>query len=145
MGMKPRINYWAILVAALAYFFLGGIWFTLLTEQWLRGLGTTKEEIMARAGSSSSPVPYITSFVCNLLIAYVLWWVINATGRSTAARGVQIGVLMWLGFIATILLTEYAFEARPHSLFAINAGYPLIGMIVMGAILGAWPGKVAAQ
>src|SRR5436190_19818611 len=100
---------------------------------------------MALYRSNSTPVPYITSFVCNLLVAYVLWWVINATGRSTAARGVQIGVLMWLGFIATILLTEYAFEARPHSLFAINAGYPLLGLVIMGGILGAWPSKAAAQ
>jgi len=145
LPMKPRINYWAIVVAALAYFFLGGVWYTLLTEQWLRALGTTKEEIMARAGGSDSPVPYITSFLCNLLVAYVLWWVINATGRSSAMRGMHIGLLMWLGFVATTLLTEYSFEVRPHSLFAINAGYPLIGMVIMGAILGAWPAKSVPQ
>ncbi len=141
--MKPRVHYWAILVAALAHFMLGALWFTALSAPWLRGLGTTKEEMMAKAGGGPSPLPYITAFVCNLLMAYVLWWVINATGRATLARGIRIGLLMWLGFVATTFLTEYSFELRPHSLYVINAGYALVGFVIMGAIIGAWPRKPA--
>jgi hypothetical protein len=30
------------------------------------------------------------------------------------------------------------YEMRSHTLFAINNFYPLAGMVLMGAILGAW-------
>jgi hypothetical protein len=33
-------------------------------------------------------------------------------------------------------VTEYAFEARPLSLLAVNAGYSLIRLTSMGAIVG---------
>jgi hypothetical protein len=39
------------------------------------------------------------------------------------------------------LSTEYIFEIRPISLLAINGGFWLLGMILMGAIVGAWKKK----
>ena len=40
--------------------------------------------------------------------------------------------------MASTLATEYAFEARSLSFFAINIAYPLVGMIIMRVVLGAW-------
>jgi hypothetical protein len=33
------------------------------------------------------------------------------------------------------------FEVRPFSLLAVNAGFWLLGMMLMGAIVGAWKKK----
>jgi hypothetical protein len=33
------------------------------------------------------------------------------------------------------------FEVRPYRLFAVNTGFWLLGMMVMGAIVGAWKKK----
>jgi hypothetical protein len=49
--------------------------------------------------------------------------------------------MLWLGFVVTTYATEYIFEVRPLSLFAINTGFWLLGMILMGAIVGGWKKK----
>ena len=43
------------------------------------------------------------------------------------------------------MATEFAFEGRTPRAFAIIAGDPLAGMLVMGAILGAWQKRSVAQ
>jgi hypothetical protein len=67
--------------------------------------------------------------------------VTQLTGPQTAWRGIKIAALLWLGFELTSFSTEYVFEVRPWSLLGINAGYWLFGMMLMGAIVGAWKKK----
>ena len=67
-----------------------------------------------------------------------LGWLILATGPQTAARGVMIALAVWAGFIASAFATEYVFEGRSLQIFAINTGYPLVGLLIMGIVLGAW-------
>ena len=50
----------------------------------------------------------------------------------------MIGALLCAGLVAAAMATEYAFETRSLQIFAITAGYPLLGGLVMGAIIGAW-------
>jgi len=59
-------------------------------------------------------------------------------------HGAMTAFVMWMGFVATVLLTNYSFEQRPFSLFAINGGAALVGMLISGAIVGAWKGKSKA-
>ena len=137
-----RHNPAAIAVATLVYFFLGGAWFTLFMNPWLAGIGRTMEELKA------SGVPpwlgYVVALVMTSILAIVLSWLIQATGPQTAVRGLKIAALLWLGFVFTTWATEYAFEARSLSILAVNTGYPLIGMLLMGLVLGGWRAKTRA-
>lgn len=67
--------------------------------------------------------------------------VTQLTGPQTALRGIKVGVLLWAGFVLTSWSTEYVFEVRPLSLLGINAGFWLLGMALMGAIVGGWKKK----
>jgi hypothetical protein len=78
------------------------------------------------------------TLIANLALAYVLGWSILATGPQNVIRGLQVAAILWLGLIASAFATEYVFEARSVQIFAINAGYPLVGMLLMGIVLGAW-------
>jgi hypothetical protein len=49
-----------------------------------------------------------------------------------------MGGLLWLGFTGTTMATEFVFEGRTLAAYGIAAGYPLAGMLIMGAILGRW-------
>jgi hypothetical protein len=64
--------------------------------------------------------------------------VTQLTGPQTALRGMRAGALLWLGFVVTTWATEYAFEVRTYKIFAINTGFWLFGMVIMGAIVGGW-------
>ncbi len=139
---QPRVrqNYLAIVIAAIACFLLEAGWYSYFMQPWLDGIGRTREWLMSAAGYNPA-LQYGTALVCAALIATAISCVTQLTGPQTALRGIRVAVLLWFGFVFTTWATEYVFEVRPLSLFAINAGFWLVGMIVMGAIVGAWKKK----
>lgn len=71
-------------------------------------------------------------------MAYVLAWLILHTGQQTVIGGMRVGTIAWLGFIAAVIGPMYVFQAFSLQFFAITAGYPLVALLIMGAILGRW-------
>ncbi len=97
----------------------------------------------AQARSMNVALPYVITFILNLLISYVLAQLCLWRNANTAGRGAAIGVLLWVGIVAPITYTTHMYEMRPKELFAINEFYPLVGLCLMGAILGVWTKKPA--
>jgi len=135
-----RTNYLAVIVCAVVYWLIGGVWFgVIFGRQWM-----TLEKLSEEQAKGMNPtVPYIVSFVLGLLIAFVLAQLCAWRNATTAARGASLGVLLWLGIVAPVTYTTNMYEMRPTNLFLINEGYVLVGFLVMGAILGAWTKKSA--
>lgn len=133
-----KTNYAAVLVSAVAYWLLGAVWYGFLfSKPWM-----ALEHLSAEQAASMNPVlPYVITFVLNLLIAFVLAQICSWRNANTAARGALVGVLMWIGFIGPVTYTTYMYEMRPKQLFAINELYSLVGLLLMGLILGAWTKK----
>jgi hypothetical protein len=135
-----KTNYPAVVVAAVVYWFMGALWFgVLFAKPWMALERMTEEQ----ARSANPVLPYVISFLLNVLIAYVLAQLCLWRNATTAARGAALGILLWIGFVGPITYTTYMYELRPWQLFAINQFYPLAGLCVMGAILGAWTKKAA--
>ena len=133
-----KTNYAAVFVAAVAYWLLGAVWYgVLFSKPWM-----ALENITMEQAKSLNPVlPYVITFVLNILIAYSLAQICIWRNADTIGRGASVGVLLWIGFIGPITYTTYMYEMRPKELFAINQFYPLAGMVLMGAIIGAWTKK----
>jgi hypothetical protein len=135
-----KTNYLAVVVCAVVYWLLGGLWYGLLfSKRWMALENMTE----AQAQGMNVALPYIITFILNLLIAYVLAQLCLWRNANTLGRGAAIGVLLWVGIVAPITYTTYMYEMRPKELFAINEFYPLVGLCLMGAILGAWTKKTA--
>ena len=130
-----KTNYPAVVVCAVVYWLAGGLWYGLLfSQRWM-----TLENMTVEQGKSmATALPYIITFVLNLLIAYALAQLCLWRNANNAGRGAAIGLLVWIGIVAPITYTTHMYEMRPLELFAINEFYPLIGLVLMGAILGAW-------
>jgi hypothetical protein len=133
-----EVNYLAILVAALAAFVLGAIWYSpvLFGRLWLKAQGWGPErmdEMRHDVGRS-----YGISFVCYLVMASVLAMLFSFAGFLGAVDGLWLGFLCWLGFAATIGLTRHLFSDKPISLYLIDAAYQLAYLLAMGAIIGMW-------
>jgi hypothetical protein len=137
--MKP--NYIAVVVAAVVYWLLGAVWYAVLfSKPWM-----ALEHMSPEQAASMNPVlPYVITLVLNLVIAFVLAQICAWRNANTAARGAALGILIWIGFIGPVTYTTYMYEMRPLQLFAINQFYPLVGLALMGAILGAWTKKTPA-
>ena len=138
-----KTNYLAVVVAAIAYWLLGAVWFAVIfTKPWMQLEHIPPEQVAAMKGAASA-FPYIMSFVLNLIIAFVLAQLCAWRNATTAARGASLGVLLWIGIVGPITYTTSMYEMRPLNLFLINEGYVLVGLFLMGAILGAWTKKSA--
>lgn len=137
-----KTNYWAVLVSAVLYWLLGGLWYDVIFSNQWKAL-ERMSDAMANSANRIETWPFILTFLLNLLIAFVLAQVCIWRNANTASRGAAIGVLLWIGIVGPITFTTYMFELRPKELFAINEFYPLVGLCLMGAILGAWKKKAA--
>jgi hypothetical protein len=135
-----KTNYAAVFIAALAYWLLCAVWYgVLFSKPWM-----ALEKMTLEQAQSMNPVlPYVITFVLNLLIAYALAQICIWRNANTVGRGASVGVLLWIGFVGPITFTTYMYEMRPKELFAINQFYPLAGLVLMGAVIGAWTKKSA--
>ncbi|HEV2088903.1 MAG TPA: DUF1761 domain-containing protein [Cryptosporangiaceae bacterium] len=126
------VNYWAVLVAAVVGFAIGGAWYSpmLFAKPWMRLSGSEPQ-------AGESPVgPLAVAFVSALVAVFVLALFV---GRDAGVGvGALAGLLAGLGLGGTGFAMNYAFEKRPLGLLAINAGYWTVMLTVAGAILGAW-------
>lgn len=131
------INYLAIAGAAVACFILEIIWFGYFMRPWMNGLGECSGWYATK--THIHPVfQFSVAFISQLVIATGVSFVTQLTGAQTTLRGMGTGASLWFAFVLTIWATEYAFELRPMSQLGINGGFWLLGMVAMGAIVGAW-------
>ena len=76
------------------------------------------------------------SLLLSLFAAFNLDMFIGA--EATTGFGTMAGFLAGLGWVATFLGIIYLFEMKSLAAFLINAGYCIVALTTMGAILGAW-------
>jgi ABC-type thiamin/hydroxymethylpyrimidine transport system permease subunit len=134
-----KLNWVAILVAAIASFLFEALWYSIFLNEWLNGIGRTREWLMANGVPLA--LQYGVAILCAVVAATILSIIIQASGADTARRGIICGALVWLGFVATSWATEYIFEVRTLQIYAINAGFWLFDLMLVGAIVGAWKKK----
>jgi len=134
----PHVNYLAVLVAAIATFLLGGLWYSplLFAKAWVKAHGYTVERVKEMQKGAGKA--YGGSVVAYLVMAFVLAVLLSYCGASSWQEGAWIGFLCWLGFAATIGFTANLFSEKSLTTYLIDAGYQLVYLILMGVILAIW-------
>ena len=140
----PEVTHWLpgsllpTFVAALAAFMLGALWYSpvLFAKAWVAAHGYTEADVAAM--QKKAPKAYGISFLCFLLMAHVMAWLIHLTGATGWMYGLHLGLLCWTGFALTLGLTAHVYSNKKLATFLIDAGYQLVYLLMMGAILGAW-------
>jgi hypothetical protein len=129
-----QLNPWAIFVAAVAAFLIGGVWYSpiLFSRVWARAAGLSEEELQRGNMAKIFGLSFLLILVMAVNLAAFL------SGPSNALWGMTAGALAGIGWVAASLGVLYLFEHRPLSLFLVNAGYLAVTFVVMGGILGAW-------
>jgi Protein of unknown function (DUF1761) len=128
--------------AALIPFLLGIVWYTwLFGRQWERAHGYDDPARMELL-RTSAPRNYLVSLVTYLVMALVLRFLLYRLAATDAGSAIRLAAICWLGFAATIGLTTVLFALQPLSLWAIDAGFQLVYMILMALVLRP---RVASQ
>lgn len=127
------INWLSIIAAGVSAFLIGGVWYgPLFGRTWMKEFGFTEEDLKQR----NIPKTFGLSLVLALFAAINLDMFIGA--EASLSFGAMAGLLAGIGWVATFMGIIYLFEMRSLAAFLINAGYCVIALTTMGAILGAW-------
>jgi hypothetical protein len=126
------VNWLAVIVAALAAFPLGMLWYgPLFQRAWLAATGVTREQ-----GRGANPLRlYGTTLLLNLIACTSLAMFI---GAGDWRFGLFAGFMTGATFVAMALGVCYLFEFRTLRHWLINAGYQTLFFSIAGLILGAW-------
>jgi|SRR5512133_2735429 hypothetical protein len=129
-----QINYLAVLVAAISFFAIGGLWYSplLFSEIWMKEANLSREYLRKANVGLVFGVSFVLSFIISFNLAAFL-------GIDAGFKwGITAGALAAIGWVAASLGILYLFERRSFKLFLINAGYFTIAFMVAGGIIGAW-------
>lgn len=128
---------------------IGALWYgPIFGKQWMALVGTTEENIRS-TGQNELMKTYGISFVSALVMAFMLAYFVDIllqikfgqippTALDLVFTGTQTAFFIWLGFTASTMLTNGLYEDKPLKLWAINAGYWLISLLTMGAVIALW-------
>lgn len=134
--MDIAVNYLAVIAAAVAAFAVGAVWHSPVGfgAYWMKLMGFTEKDMHKMPLSPMQAM--VGGFFATLITAYVFAVLISLTGAGTPQTAVQLGLWLWLGFLAPTLANAWLWEGRPLKLFAFNAAYALVSVVVMAVILG---------
>lgn len=133
------IRWLAVVVAALATFFLGAVWYTaLFGRKWVALNGYTEEQVKQMQARRPPPVFFGVMLGAYFLLAIVIAVLVTSFGVQTAGGGAMLGLMLWLGPAAAIAVTSYIANDKPLGVYLIDGSYQLVFLVMMGAILGGW-------
>jgi len=123
----PDVNLLAVLVTAVAMLVIGGVYYGLLGSH-LTHVGE------ARPGWQ---VP-VVELLRGLVLASVVAGLAAYAGIGTAAGGLVLGLVLWVGF-PVVLWTGAVFHERvPVRQALVHAGDWLAKLLVAGVIVAVW-------
>ncbi len=133
---EADINYMAVVVGAVISMVLGYVWYSpvLFAKAWTKEMGKSEKELKESANATS----YLIMFVASLVLAYVLAHFVDYTNSATTSAGAVTGFWLWLGFMATVGVSQTLFHGKTWKLFCIDYGYHLVEMLIIGAVLAVW-------
>lgn len=132
------VNFLAVGLATVLTFGLGALWYSplLFAKAWMAGHDYSAADIKAmQAGMGPN---YAISFVCWFVMAGMLAMIAPHFGDGPDTI-FAVGLHMWLGFSATVGLTNNRFSNKPLSVWLIDAGYQIASIAIMSVVLGLWP------
>ena len=132
--MHPeQVNWIAVIVAAVAHQAVGFVWYgVLFAKTWQNAVGRSEADV--RAGATQA---FIVASIGALVMAAAFALLFTLSTDRSITNGIIWGAVLGVGFVAASAAINGAYEDRRPIVTALFAGYEIVALIVMGAILGA--------
>jgi hypothetical protein len=137
-ALLADLNWLAVVVAALVYFVLGGLWYMprVFGDVWTRAIGwePTDED---QPGPAMYLAPLATCVVATVAVALVA----AAVGAASVADGIVLGLVVGVGVAGAVLFTAGYFDPHKRSpvmWFAVTGGYNAVGLLIAAIIVSVW-------
>jgi hypothetical protein len=130
-------------LAAVAAWLFGGVYYSATSKFWIPAQGKTMEQCQAEMAAKSSVekfAPFILVFVAEIVIGWALYGVLVHMNAFTLRGGLISAALIWFGFVMTTMSVNNAFAGRKVALTVIDGIAWLGAFLIIGAIVG-WMGR----
>lgn len=133
------LNWLAVVVAAVAYFLLGGIWYAppVMGNAWMKASGVD----MTEGEDGPGPVIFMAPLLGYLVAATATAMLAKATGSDTLSEGLVLGLIVGVGYAVVMVGVVAVFEANKPSSSTwavITATYNLLGLLITAVIVSVW-------
>ena len=123
----PDVNVLAVLLTGVAMLVIGGVYYGLLGSR-LAPVGEPRP---------GWQVPLV-ELARGLALAAVLAGIATYAGIGTAAGGVALGLVLWVGFPVVLWSGAVFHERVPVRRAVVHAGDWLVKLLVAGTIVAVW-------
>ena len=133
------MNYWAILVSAIASMIIGSIWYgPLFGKKFMEAMGMNEWSAEKKAEMTKNMwISYAGQFVLSLIMFFVLSWYITTSIHTGIVGGMANAFGLWLGFVVPLAAGNVLWGGK-KILFWLSIGNMLVTLLVAGAIIGGW-------
>ena len=125
----------AVLVAAIAGFAVGAVWYMSLAKPWMKAAGIPVDE-NGKPANGTDPKPFVISAICMILVAGMMRHIFAMAGIDSPGGGLVAGLGVGAFFITPWVAMNYAYAMRPTKLTLLDGGYSILGPGVIGLVLG---------
>jgi len=133
------VNYFAVIVALVAFTVLGMLWYgPLFGKKWMKLVGLSASDMDTPEAKKSSVIGYISSLASSFVSMLALAIILNLLGIDNALGGLIAGALLSFAFIAMTQVGEAAWLNNPAQLVLLNSMYRILGFAAAGSIIGAF-------
>jgi hypothetical protein len=131
------INWLAVLVAAVAYFMLGAIWYSkaLFAPRWAKLVGLDMNSDSNKKGLGAM---MMGSFMLIVVTCVALALLVVRMDLFVFTSALKLGLITGLCFATTAVSISFIYEKRPMALYFIDCGYHLVGHLAAAIILVMW-------
>ena len=138
MHFDVTVNFWAVLVSAIASMVVGSVWYgPLFGKVFIKAMGMDQWSPDKQAEMKKGMMlSYLWQFVASLVMFYVFAWLMGALGAVSVMGGIQAAFWVWLGFIVPMKFGDALWGGK-MTLFWIGIGNSLVTLLAAGAIIGA--------
>ncbi|MDC0737773.1 DUF1761 domain-containing protein [Cognatishimia sp. SS12] len=123
-----------VIVAAVAAFAFGAVWYMSLAKPWMTAAEIEVGED-GRPANSDDKVPYLISMVCLIIVAGMMRHIFALAGIEGVGKGLVAGLGIGLFLATPWIATNYSFAGKSRKLILIDGGYATFGCTVMGIVL----------
>jgi hypothetical protein len=133
-----HVNHLAVVVAAVAVFVLGWLWYSplLFLKPWLRLRGM--DPVAAMAGAKMPAGKLLVELARCLVLAYVIACLVALLSPGSWMGAVRLGLFLWIGFPVILLTGSVLWDDVPWKLAAIHAGDWLVKLLVIPIVVTVW-------
>ncbi len=131
-----RMNYLAIVVAALAAFVVSSAWYAVFGE-----IVSAARAAQGTAAAEMTRPPVwkmLIEFVRSLVVAAVISGLAARVDATRLTNAMLLGLVLWIGFPLVLWIGAIIWENVPLQLAAVHAGDWLVKLVIVAAIVGVW-------